>query len=138
MLLSRGGAAVSACVSTAEIKCFYSNLGFITLKNTIHLSLPRLAALSAAHAVFFKNLPLIFLHNTGHTCGSQEMVKYRLQLDEVQGSWTDVSGVRGLRARCQAISPIIECGRLTTFINIQKEQDEAAWKSCVAEWLTVT
>lgn len=49
-------------------------------------------------------------------------MEYRLQLDEVQGSQTGTSGVKGSGAPCQAISPIMECGRQTTFINIQMRQ----------------
>ena len=53
-------------------------------------------------------------------------VKYRLQLDEVQGSPMDLSGVKGLGAPCQAISAIMECGRSTAVINIQMRGNEAA------------
>lgn len=71
ILLSRGGAGVSACVSTAEIKCFYSNLGFITLKNTIHLSLPRFgydcSPLSQQHTLYFLKIYLSFFSITRAT-----------------------------------------------------------------------
>lgn len=64
------------------------------------------------------------------------IAEYRLQLDEVQGSQTDTSEVKGFGAPCQAISPIMECGRLTTFINIQMRRNEAAREKCVAQLLS--
>lgn len=54
-------------------------------------------------------------------------VEYRLQLDEERDSQTDVSRVKGSGAPMPAnLPPIMECGRLTTFINIQMRRNEAA------------
>lgn len=47
-----------------------------------------------------------------------------------------MSRVKGFGAPCQAISLIMECGRLTTFINIQMRQNEAAQEKCVAQLLS--
>lgn len=45
----------------------------------------------------------------------------------------DVSGVKGSGAPCQAISLIMECGRSTTFINIQMRRNEAAREIVAAQ-----
>lgn len=63
-------------------------------------------------------------------------MEHTLQLDEVAGSQTGTSGVKGSGAPCQAISPIMECGRQTAFINIQMRRNEAAQEKCVAQLLS--
>lgn len=112
----------------------------VTLRNAIHLSpaliLSFLTWLPATLGPRAALGPLIFLHNTSYARGGQALREYRLQLDEVQECQTDTSGVKGFGAPCQAISPIMECGRLTTFINIQMRRNEAAQEKCVAQLLS--